>query len=501
MVPCNRALLALAFLSLCACGPKSSGKAGEESPPESDNPCATPAAPEAAPEPVAEPTPEEKEAERKRLVDETLATLPEVQKQLGELRGTPFAEEIPAAYQSQEDFRAFVSEELSREFPDGKGEKVSAALHHIGMLEQEIDLRKTVEDAFVSQAGAYYDPRKRKFFVVMVMENDLIMSTIAAHELAHALQDQRFDLQKYYGASESGASSLSEDEAHARQFVVEGEATLLMTLYAPYKMTGQDPLAGGARQMLVNQLRQMASVDTETLVGSTKAQADMFVNMGEDMQRSVDAMDSIPNYILIPLLSAYMRGTLPVLEAYLAGGWEGVDELYKDPPQSTEQVLHPAEKLVGTRDYPVALTLPKGVAPKGYELLHEDVLGELIWQVYFDNWKVDAGPAAAAGWDGDRVAVYGKDGKEIGFIATIWDSPEDATEFENAYLASLEKRFPGQARAQARSFTSVPRGDDTYVFVQRKGANVYIVDGAGDDGPRLLSKLARTRGKKHPKDK
>ncbi len=504
-------LLALALIPAAACGSKSPGQAQDADEAGEATADETPLA-ETTPEPSAEAASGEagekddeggegEEAKRKKLVDETLAGLPEVQRLLGELRGQPFTTEVPGAYQSQADFRAFVQAELDKEFPADKSAGISRALHHVGVLKDKIELRKTLEDAFVSQAGAYYDPAQKKFFVVMVSPSKLIMDTIAAHELGHALQDQRFDLPAYYGAKDGGKSTLTEDAAHARQFIVEGEATLLMTMYAPYKMTGKHPLDGPTRNMMAAQLRQLGSMDTAKLLESNKQQADVFLNMGDDIKKSVEAIDSIPPYVIIPLLEAYARGSIPVLEAYLAGGWDAVDALYAHPPESTEQVLHPVEKLLGKRDYPVELTLPKNIAPKGYSELHSDVLGELVWRVYLNLWEVDNANAASAGWDGDRVAVYGTDTDTLGIIATTWDSEADASEFENAYLASLDKRFPGAGRAAARDYTSVPRGDGTYVFVSRKGSNVYILDGAGDDGPRRLKSLARTRAKKNPKDK
>ena len=68
---------------------------------------------------------------------------------------------------------------------------------HIGLLDKPIDLAETLEQTMVTQAAAYYDPRQKKFFVVMAPDNDSMLDTMSAHELTHALQDQHFDLAKY----------------------------------------------------------------------------------------------------------------------------------------------------------------------------------------------------------------------------------------------------------------------------------------------------------------
>jgi hypothetical protein len=66
----------------------------------------------------------------------------------------------------------------------------------------------------------------------------------------------------------------------------------------------------------------------------------------------------------------------------------------------------------------------------------------------------------------------------IGRIATIWDTPADAVQFTDAFVASLAARFPGADTAHAA--TGIARPDGGRVFVRRAGARVFIVDGADD---------------------
>jgi len=441
--------------------------------------------------PVAEATAVDDKAEAKpdrdELVRKALGRVPDIQTGVAQLRGLPFKTEVPAEYQSSDDFRAFVKQEIQRELPPERNAKLGKALAHIGLLEQEMDLAKTLEDAMVSQAGAYYDPAQKKYFLVMVTSSDLTLDTISSHELTHALQDQHYDLTKYYyGHDGDGPPTFSEDELNARRFIVEGEATFVMVAYAAFSMAKVNMLEKPYVDKLRGQLEMFANMDIDALVSMTKSQAGEFADMGEDIQKSIEAMDKIPLYILVPLLESYMKGVMPVYEAYMVGGWDAVGKLYENPPNSTEQVLHPADKLVGKkRDYPVALSFD---APAGYEELHSEVIGELGWRVYFMLWKGSDPVASAAGWDGDRVAVYAKDGKLVGMIATTWDTAADAEEFEKAYSASLAKRFPSGAR-----------DDGTKTFIKRKGKDVYIVDGAADDS--LLTQLTKTRKQQHKQDR
>ena len=57
-----------------------------------------------------------------------------------------------------------------------------------------------------SQVGAYYDPEKHSFFVVMGGMPDLMQGVMYSHELYHALQDQHFDLVRYVEAGSKSGS-------------------------------------------------------------------------------------------------------------------------------------------------------------------------------------------------------------------------------------------------------------------------------------------------------
>jgi hypothetical protein len=480
-------------LGAAACGSDNSGKQTAEPQPSAS------AGPDEAAE-DAEATPDEAKPSREELVANALARVPDIQNGVAELRGLKFETAVPAEYQEEADFRAFVKQEIARELPPEKNAKLGKALHHIGLLKQEMDLAQVLEDAMVTQAGAYYDPKQNKFFLVMVPTSDLILDTISSHELTHALQDQHFNLDKYYyGHEGDGPPLFNEDQLNARRFIVEGEATFLMVVYGGYAMAKLNMLEDKYIEQLRPQLEMFGKMDIDQLTALNKSQAESsFVDMGEDFKKSLDALDTIPLYVLVPLLDSYMKGVMPVYETYVNGGWDAVATLYTNPPDSTEQVLHPADKLVGKRDYPVGISLK---APKGWSELYGEVMGELGWRVYFMVWEADDPTAAAAGWDGDRYMVYENDCALVALIATTWDSPEDAKQFTDAYLASLTKRFPESA-APAKGkggVVSVPRPDGTSVYVMTKGKDVFIADGAPDDS--FVKLAARAKKSKDKRDR
>ena len=415
---------------------------------------------------------------RKKRAEAAIARVGDVQKKLAEVRGLTLTKPVPAEYQTSADFRTFVRKSLEKELPAAKAAPMAAGQLHIGLLKKAIDLPATLEQTMLTQAAAYYDPDTKKFFVVMVPDSDAMLDMVSAHELTHALQDEHFDLNKY------APSTLDDDAGVARHFIVEGDATFAMIAYLAADSAGMDKLPM-VMKMLRSEVERMADMGVDGYADMVKQQASGFGGMGmdEDVKKSMESMGELPPIIIAPMIDSYLKGALVALTAYEAGGWKAVDALYTNPPESSEQVLHPKEKLIGKRERPRKVTLPKLA---GTELV-QNVIGELQWSVYLQQWGVKQ-PDASAGWGGDRYAVMKRDdGSMIGYLATVWDSPKDAKEFADGYVASLKARFPSADTSKPEA--GIARSDRGKVFVRVTGANVFIVDGADD--AKALDELAR----------
>jgi hypothetical protein len=477
------AVIALALAASCDRSPARPAGSGSSAGSAGSGSAATePRDPWAAPP---APTPETPES-RQRRAEAALGRVAKIEPEVARLRHLAFERAVPTRYQKPDEFRAFVRREIARELPATRSRDLTAALAHLGFLARPTDLAGVEEQAMTTQAGAYYDPAAKAFFVVMVPSSDLMLDTMSAHELTHALQDQHFDLERYLPSDDK----LDEDAATARRFVAEGDATLVMLLYTMRTMLG-DQITPAVLAVLRDQIEKLAAQDLAALETQVRQQSALFGGMDGDIQKSIDAMDDIPPAVLVPLLDSYMKGALVALTAYERGGWAAVDALYRDPPSSTEQVLHPATKLYPVRDRPRRVALAHSADPE----LAGNVLGELQWKVYFELWKVPHAAEAAAGWGGDRYSVTRRrDGRLIGRIATVWDTPKDAREFAAAYIASLEARWfdpgAGPIATGSPATTGIARRDGGRVFVRVVGDRVFIVDGADTTG--ALDALVRS---------
>ena len=391
-----------------------------------------------------------------------------IQSVVAEIRGKPFEQIIPARTQGLEDFRAYVTHQLDLQIPPEISRDFDDIVRALGLYRgpRIDDYRALAASVMLSQAAAYYDPETDTFYEVMNGFPDATRRVIWAHELTHGLQDQSFDLERYLLDFTTGGT-LSEDALLARQCVVEGEATYVMTLFSVRDMMGVVP----ERALLGPAIAMQAALSTADLKAALGAQG-AATDLGPDMANAVAALDSIPPFLIDSLVGAYLKGQAFVYEVQ-AEGWAAVDSLFTTPPASTEQILHPERWRAG--DVPVPMAWPDDLAERfwGWRLAREDVLGELQWRQVFAAHDVAAGDDAAAGWDGDRYAVFLDDaGRSLLLAATVWDDATEAAEFAAAY-------------AEVQAAKALP--DGAMRRVVHEGSFVGIVEGGRAElEPRAL---------------
>lgn len=274
----------------------------------------------------------------------------------------------------------------------------------LGLMPQADSLKALFLELIDSQVAGFYDPEEKQLFVVSrsgaINGADKITF---AHEYDHALQDANFDV-----FAEQKELLDQSDRALARAALYEGDATLLMAIWAQANLTPDE----------------FAEV---LAAGSDPA--------------ALEVLGRTPSILVDGLLFPYTAGQAFVLPIQQAGGWAAVDALYADLPESTEQILHPAKYQAG--EAPIAVALP-AVATSlgtGWTEAIQDTFGEFQMR----TWLREAGvrnadaTAAAAGWGGDRLAVLNGPADTWAVIMkTEWDTVGDAAEFEAAATTAAE---------------------------------------------------------------
>ena len=353
-----------------------------------------PATPSASPTsaPTAEPTPAASE--------DLAAVYARINSQVQAIRGLDELKPIVAKIVSSDELADVLRTSFSRDYPATRMAADEALYKGLGLLPADAKLADVYLDLLESQVAGLYDPTTDSLYVLS-KEGAVgpIERFFYSHEYDHALQDQHFDLEKFQKDVEGHS-----DRVLARQALVEGDAYLTMTLWLQANMTPAD-------------------------IGEILAQAN-----DPEVQA---ALQRIPPIVQAQILFAATQGTLFVTIQHGNGGWTSIDEAFSDPPESTEQIMHPDKWTA--REAPVAVELPDDLAArmgKGWSVGLEDTWGEQQLGIWLGGTRQ---AAAAEGWGGDRITLLqGPDRAWAIAWHTVWDSATDAREFESAAEAALE---------------------------------------------------------------
>jgi hypothetical protein len=292
-------------------------------------------------------------------------------------------------------------EELDQTYPPEKRRADEQVLKLLGLIEPDADLRELTGSLFEQGVAGYYDTRDGRLRVVSGSGNStrVIAEMTLAHELTHALEDQK------YGFTEPSGN---DDRDLAKTAMIEGTATALMYAYVQRYFTSEETLGG--------------------LLGSA------FEDTG-----------GLPPFLEAQVIFPYVGGDAFVerLLQRAGGRWDLVNLAYTSRlPVSTEQILHP-DAYFGA-DQPQRVRVRAGaVLGKGWERAAAGTWGEL------QTRELVGSSEAAEGWGGDRYELWRSDAG-VGDALVMrwrWDTPRDEREFAGRLREWVSDKLGGQATA------------------------------------------------------
>jgi hypothetical protein len=314
-----------------------------------------------------------------------------------------------------------------------------------GLAPADFQLRPFLIKLLTEQVAGYYDPKSQEFYLADWIDLDG-QRPVMAHELTHALQDQHFNLRRFEHWPKHDSDA--ELAAHA---LVEGDASYLMMQYV-----ARDP----ARQLAF--LKSMMSGG---------------VNASEQIEKA-------PRVLREQMLFPYLQGMMWVAQLYKQGGWEAVSAVYKNLPKSTEQVLHAEKYAANELPQKVSVRDVSATLGRGWRMADNDVQGEWGCYMLLDEFlqAVDVSKRAAAGWGGDRYALFvgQKKADVVVALKSVWDTEADAREFFDAYVRRTSKRYGVEPSEVAPAGRQVWRTQEGAVVVERQGGAVVILEGVPD---------------------
>jgi hypothetical protein len=344
----------------------------------------------------------------------------------------------------------------------------------LGLLPEGADYPALVARSLGAPAASY-DVVRRRLTVpswIPLVEQQ----TALAHELAHAVADQRFGLRQLLGIGLDGHHALDGDAERARLALIEGDASV-------------------------------AALERMDPRGAFQSRPEL-TTLAERLRAAPPT--STPSWIRAGAIFAHAEGLLFVGRVRARAPWTAVNALWEDPPASSEQVLHPEKYLA--REKPVMVTIAKPPAlGEAWKEAASDVLGELGVR----TWLGLAAPRAlaeraAAGWGGDRAALYepvappphfppdagvadaGVPPPPRPFVAwsTVWDDVTDADDFaRNA--APVLAVLSGDAAAATPDDPDrvVARRGPLVWALARRGAAVTLLLGAPESALAAIEEL------------
>ncbi|HEY5628722.1 MAG TPA: hypothetical protein VIR16_04355, partial [Candidatus Limnocylindrales bacterium] len=252
-------LLSLAFMAACGSAPSPSAVPSAGSPQPSGMAPASPAASGAA----SAPTPSGPAASAATGVDCSAATdnpsfsprpigpsdpnaalLSQIEGSVQAIRGLSATKPVPRNTLDQAGLCAFLRQSMDRENPPELVAATERLYQQLGLLGAGVSLEKLLLDLEGSQVVGFYDPTTKQMYVIS--NTDTIgpaEQMTYAHEYDHALQDQAFGVKAILGTAKDQS-----DRGLARLALVEGDATLLMSLWAQKNLTPAElvQIAGAA---------------------------------------------------------------------------------------------------------------------------------------------------------------------------------------------------------------------------------------------------------------
>ncbi len=374
-------------------------------------------APSSTPAPTATITPT---ATLSSPTDREREEIAAIQLEVADLRGLAIKGENPTFIVTKRQVRPV----LERLYTSAGGteqqvEEQKIQLVALGLIKPTYNLFDNILNNIADGIGGFFDPATDEIYVIGTRFGG-IEHIIYAHEYDHALVYQNFDLEQ---AGIDPVCLKNEDACNAFTALVEGDATLLMYQWWDQYASPQD-----IRDFL-------------TYYQSWAALPEQFP----------------PPFAEKNTNFPYVQGLAFVEYIYDRGNWADVNQLYLNPPLSTEHILHPSK--YRAREAPIAIAKPdlSPILGSEWQALVADTLGE--WTTYLilgygaDNAaQLDdlTASTAAAGWGGDGYQIYYNADLEQTVLAAewAWDTDADQNQFFQAMSEYLDQRFRGSRTAR-----------------------------------------------------
>lgn len=342
-----------------------------------------------------------------------MAEYDHITEDMAEIRGLELLEPLDIQAKTRQELQEWVDGALT-DYSEEDQAINQRVLVVFGLVEPGTDLAAMESELMGEQIAGFYDPETGEMVVVLSDDSGELSANdqvTFAHEVVHALQDQHFDLMEV----QSDFDTMTDDEYLAMTAMIEGDATAAQVMY------------------MIENPRLLAEAEAEL----------------EDYESP--SLDSAPLFYSESLLFPYDDGALFVIEILNEGGWDAVNDMYADPPTTTEQILHPEKYIEGEGAIEVVVEDPTSMLGDDWQILDENDMGEFMTDVFLRNGGASNRDArhASEGWGGDSYLVFGNEEQTAFIWDSVWDTTEDAEEFFEVLVATETERLGAEVEIQS----------------------------------------------------
>ena len=368
-----------------------------------------------------------------------------IAQELEKISGLHLKHRVPSDYitkaKDNEYLKKRVKEVASPE--DIRAEELT--LKKFGLVPPDFDLAKNTVDLLTEQAAAFYDYNQKKLFITESNSTDS-QEPVLVHELAHALADQNFNLAKFIRQGRK-----SDDGATARLAVMEGQASWLMAEY----------LARRTGQSLKDSPALLAMMSKMTEGGG-----------------QYPVFDQAPLYLRQTLIFPYTSGMTFQHAVFLRDGQEGFAEVFRRPPVSTQQILHPDKYFSSFA--PTQPELPEPPRERGYKALVGGILGELDHAVLLEQFGGKGlAEELAPHWRGSQFELReNRKQKRVVLLYVVeWDDAASAERYFHFYRQAMAGKWQKMEVESSSPDSLTGSGDDGRFILRRAGTVVSSIEG------------------------
>ena len=388
-----------------------------------------------------------------------LSQMEQIEKEVEGIRGLPTANDLDRKTLSQQELRQRVMDDFFADYTEEDVRKDGIILNLFGLLERNFDLYELFVELYSEQIAGFYDDETKEMVVV---QGDAFAGPermTYAHEYTHALQDASYDLEDGLNLDDE-TCEVDTEYCAAVTALIEGDASFTETQWFLEHSSLQDK--------------------REVIEFYQEYESPIF--------------DEMPAFLQEDLIFPYVKGLEFVTYLYENGGYDAVDEAYRNPPVSTEQILHP-EKYPNDKPIPLELEDFSDLLGGGWEEIDRNTLGEFYFYLLLgspldETWALDENQAleATEGWGGDLYLVYHNTELDQDILISLseWDSQSDAEEYWEAFTNYAAKRWGNDFESTNNSF--VWSLTDQSIIIKQQGNQVLWIIAPEEAVAQNLSK-------------